>query len=164
VLKANLHHHNTAFSHTISKNEAHIRLASSVWYAASYIARFSSLGIVLSLAAALLTVTRWHMAGTIFILMSAVTLVLAALIQAAIEQSPHYQRGREIFFVLHAAALTSRQKRHVFCGIADGMPSHCSEGSNRVSLLPPKTWDDMSPVNSAMGLPTILASEKAAER
>jgi hypothetical protein len=116
MLKCNIQHHGSGLSQLISKNEAHIRLASSVWYAASYIARFSIVGIAVSAIAGLLS-SDMHLAKVVCVALPVATLIMAVIVQGAIEKSLHYQRCREIFLVLHVAALVGREKPGVLYGI-----------------------------------------------
>jgi hypothetical protein len=116
LLKCNLHQSGSVLINTVGKNEAHIRLASSVWYAASNIMTLSLGGIIISVVAAALSTRSSVGLSLDFAVVALLTLLAASFIQSAIEESLHYQRSREIFFVLHASALAGSQKPSVLFG------------------------------------------------
>jgi hypothetical protein len=117
LLKTNIQMADSDAAHLLSKNEAHIRLASSIWYTATYILKFSILGILLCISANLITWFTWHIIKMPFMVGILLVVLLAILVKSAIEKSLHYQRCREIFLVLHTAALLGKRNPHVLYGI-----------------------------------------------
>lgn len=108
----------------ITRNEAHVRLSTSTWYMAKSLERFAGLGIALWFISSLVSLgiewtTRqgnWmsfsssihHLIGfwrtTIGCLLPAtVVLFVAFYCSQAVEKFIHYQRIREVFYVLETA-------------------------------------------------------------
>jgi hypothetical protein len=103
----------------IQKNESHVRLASSAWYAANYAMCFAWVGLLLSLTTEIILVLKWHLFYSSFLLTPVSMIVLALIAQDAIERSLHYQRCREIFYVMQVAALArARGEANVMFGLA----------------------------------------------
>jgi hypothetical protein len=86
----------------IIRNEAHVRMASSTWYAGGWIVRCAGIALGSVLAVATLAVVRHGATMDVFlsvVLLSLVVLALAWFIRWKIEKFIHYQRVREIVYV-----------------------------------------------------------------
>jgi hypothetical protein len=105
---------------TIARNEAHIRLMTSMWYASKMLLYLSLLGIAFSVIAAWRAMVDGHgwlnpeASVTIFPL-GVVSLSLLGM--WGIERTLHYQRIREVVFVLETAHWASKQNRRLFDGL-----------------------------------------------
>lgn len=120
LLKMNIAKASPSSYNIIAKNEAHIRLGSSVWYAAYYISYASLMGLSCGVAGSVLAmVTKYHVVHVEFVVLPLLMLGLSIVVQSAIERSLHYQRCREIVFVLHVASLLFIKDRDVVHGIQD---------------------------------------------
>jgi hypothetical protein len=102
----------------IARNEAHVRLMSSVWYCARTLIIASTLGVLLGVAA------NWPQVGRagfqhieLFLLPVAILLTARIFVQDTIERVFHYQRIREIFFVLETACWASQFVPELLNGI-----------------------------------------------
>jgi hypothetical protein len=100
----------------IFMNEAHVRLASSVWYGCEYIRMLAIVGILMGIATNLFL----HFAHPSFFLLPMVMLGASIVIQSSIERTFHYQRCREVFYVLQLSLLASTRSDHVFRGLPSG--------------------------------------------
>ncbi|WP_028857476.1 hypothetical protein [Psychrilyobacter atlanticus] len=94
----------------IFRNEAHIRMMSSIWYVMTYILRLGLILIIISIILLLYfpidpsyLVTR----RIIPILTSFIMLVLAFIIKRAIKKIYHFMRVREIVLILEGAYIAS---------------------------------------------------------
>jgi len=91
----------------IQRNEAHVRLMSSMWYAAKSLELASVVGIGLGLTAMFLCfrVTRsiWPIPYAYSVALPIVVLVISKLTRRHINGFLHYQRIREIVFILESA-------------------------------------------------------------
>jgi hypothetical protein len=86
----------------VARNEAHVRLVSSLWYASCYLIFLSVFGLVASVAANLLPfvfVVPHSFICLLVLLMQLIALGGLVRIKSSIEQSLHYMRIREIVFV-----------------------------------------------------------------
>lgn len=95
---------------TIVKNEAHVRLSSSMWYVSSKLMVYSLLGVVFTFISGFLfwcsSVDGFN--GIIkevafFFILSSSVLIMSWRIRGLVESFLHYQRVREIFYVLTTA-------------------------------------------------------------
>ncbi len=109
LLKIRLHYHYPDRFILISRNEAHVRLASSAWHVAQSIQSLSYAGIAISVGSMhialfvlwgspALTVALYDHASAASLLVT--ILLLTRLARGKIESVFHYQRLREVFFVL----------------------------------------------------------------
>jgi hypothetical protein len=106
MLKMRLLFHHSKHLGNITRNEAHIRLMSSTWYMAGQLRRVARAAVILSaITSVLAAILSWRDA-----LQMAVPAVPALVVwyvahwsQRTIEQFLHYQRVREVIFVLETA-------------------------------------------------------------
>jgi hypothetical protein len=114
ILKVRLRHYFPDKCSTIIRNEAHVRLVASTWYVARILRAVSvaaasiAVGAVASAIAALDTVDGRRVGPLVgaylpALLSPVVVLALAWYAVASIPQFFHYQRLREVFFVLETA-------------------------------------------------------------
>jgi hypothetical protein len=121
ILKARIHRYAPEEMPEIEKNEAHIRLMNSLWYAAKAIRNIAVpvfTGVIGSYIAAGLTAgktffeTFKDLLNTDFafslILFSGIQLLIAWYIRRSIRQYFHYMRVREILFLLEIADTIDR--------------------------------------------------------
>lgn len=91
---------------TIARNEAHVRLMSSVWYCSRTLISTATAGLVCG------AIANYPFAlGTMrleLIVIPGLIVVVARLVQDRVESVFHYQRIREVFFVLESANWASR--------------------------------------------------------
>lgn len=91
----------------IQRNEAHVRLMSSMWYATKALISISIIGLLLSLLIFVLTHYNLTTGTASYIIHSIfapfATLIVAILIKNYIESFLHYQRIREIIYILETA-------------------------------------------------------------
>ncbi len=120
-LKIRLAFHNPDKYRRIVRNEAHVRLATSTWYVGMNLLKFGLTGFVIVLMAGAFYCWRhgWEMswdAGLFFtesIISPIVVITVAVFAKYAIEQFIHYQRLREVFYVLELAYTTFRDKEEL---------------------------------------------------
>jgi hypothetical protein len=113
TLKLTVKQANSRLYFDILRNEAHIRLMSSVWFGSRMLIIASLLGLVIGAAANLLPAWEhkaWRWYHFEAILFPFLVFVLAAAAIYGIERFFHYQRVREIVFVLQAFHLTQTPK------------------------------------------------------
>jgi len=112
LLKVRLHYHAPRKVRAIIKNEAHVRLAASTWYVAKLLCIIGMCGFTLTVLS--LAFTRAdesiyanlgeRLGANLFALLAPVTIVAAAVYAWwTIRGFLHYQRMREVFFVLETA-------------------------------------------------------------
>lgn len=88
----------------IVRNEAHVRLATSVWYATRWLAGVSVLGLLMSAAAVGITpLARSDSFLSAAVTADVLTLIFALIVKTQIERFIHYLRVREIVYVLETA-------------------------------------------------------------
>lgn len=91
----------------IQRNEAHVRLMSSMWYASNSLKYVSVIGSIIGLGSILLsmyvTESAWPIPYFVCLVAPIFVLILSILIMRYIESFLHYQRIREIVFILEAA-------------------------------------------------------------
>ena len=110
----------------IKRNEAHIRLMSSVWYAVRLLRYPITLGILLGAAAMAIA---WSCGkrvcaseGGMLVVWCGLLWVFIWWVQAAVEKFFHYQRVREIVNVLETANFAWESGYDVFAGLPSGIP------------------------------------------
>jgi len=110
TLKIEIKHRNSRLYFDILRNEAHIRLMSSVWYGARALIFIAVLGLVLGGVDNLIAVWRTG-ARTVphfeAVLLPTMIAISAIACMRSIERFFHYQRVREIVYVLQAWRLTT---------------------------------------------------------
>lgn len=88
----------------IVRNEAHVRLATSVWYATRWIRGVSGLGVViLAIAFFISNSIRFDFFFSVAICADVLTFMLCFFLKRQIENFIHYLRVREIVYVLETA-------------------------------------------------------------
>lgn len=102
----------------IVKNEAHIRLISSLWYVTKWIYVFSIIALLTCLSAILFSDNLHVFIDLCGVLVCFVwnffQLILVLFIRKSIIKFYHYQRVREIVCVLETAYLTSKTHKGIF--------------------------------------------------
>lgn len=98
-------------SRDIIRNEAHVRLATSVWYASTALLYLSSLVLAL-LAIIAIACVRAGIGPTLFISTSFSLLLLffCLAMRHHLRKCIHYMRVREVIYVLETARLAERIK------------------------------------------------------
>ncbi len=111
LLKIRLRYYFPEKCGTIIRNEAHVRLASSTWYVSKLLTRFGILGVLVTGSAMAISLSTaqfqsipsafsWH----ILPIVSPITvLLLSYYFRWTIQKFIHYQRLREVFYVLETA-------------------------------------------------------------
>ena len=99
---------------TITRNEAHVRLSSSMWYACFWTLFLSVGGLLLGFAgvAVQALVNRdgwWPIPAPMVMMVPGVVLLAAWTTMRAIEHALHYQREREVLFIMETAAWASQR-------------------------------------------------------
>jgi hypothetical protein len=92
----------------ILRNEAHIRLASSVWYGSAVLIVFSVVGLLIGFSGNYFPNHKWQHIESLII--SGMIMLLSVVTLFAVSLSFHYQRVREIVYVLQTALLLGIQK------------------------------------------------------
>lgn len=91
----------------IQRNEAHVRLMSSMWYAAKSLIYASSIGVIIGMISIIVSLiimkSLWPVPYFISILLPTLVLVLSIVLKCHIESFLHYQRIREVVFILETA-------------------------------------------------------------
>jgi hypothetical protein len=116
LLKIRLRYHHPEKCSEVIKNEAHVRLSSSTWHVARAL-RFCSLGAIIALLLPFFVVIflgspyydPWGRAIMAALTMPLSVLFLAWFGRSRIENILHYQRMREVFFVLETAYIAFRE-------------------------------------------------------
>lgn len=113
----------------IARNEAHVRLMSSVWYMSKTLVK-SSLVLIALLGCIYgyyifyeKKLTDLTYATVCFSLIPVVVLIFCLFIQKKMKQFFHYQRIREIVYVLETALHIHKQQGNVFCELG-GVNNH----------------------------------------
>jgi len=97
----------------ITRNEAHVRLMSSIWYASNALRRTAVAGVATGIVAGVLAAWNTNSLQVQFIVptgFSAIIIVLAIWARRTIERFLHYQRVREVIFVLETAYNAGKEK------------------------------------------------------
>lgn len=112
----------------IARNEAHVRLSSSMWYVCLLLRSASAVGIVTYVLAIVLS-RAFAVLPTIsfspIFLPPAVVLLVTSVAKWAIERTLHYQREREVLFILETAhwlCVTGRAPK-IFQGLEPQTPT-----------------------------------------
>jgi len=103
------------------RNEAHVRMTSSVWYAAAALRKISVIAGIITLVGIALMAShrqlRWtELVGLLFT--SGGLYYAAYKAQRAIQRFFHYQRVREVVYVLETAYFAQEQRIRIFLGSA----------------------------------------------
>lgn len=119
ALKIRLQFHFPEHCSTIIKNEAHVRLSSSMWHVSNSLIKFSIYGALVLLISGLLI---WVYSNALLVnnllyffiafSMNIATLLLAIRLKSGIEKFFHYQRVREIFYVLETATTAAKSMEY----------------------------------------------------
>lgn len=92
---------------TVARNEAHVRLMTSGWYVTSSLKWIALMGTFIGLASYVITSLRiadfWPVSNVDAIIMPLIVFLAAITAKRQIERVVHYQRIREIIFVLEMA-------------------------------------------------------------
>ena len=90
----------------LTRIESHIRLHSSLWFACLYLSYLSAAGLLLGIISLKLTaMLNFSSLHAEFVIIPGLVLVMSAWFQCLIEKSFHYQRTREVFYVLQYSKL-----------------------------------------------------------
>ena len=121
ILKIRLHFVFPDRTGTIARNEAHVRLMSSLWYASRALAWIGLFGmtvvgvlIAVDVAGGRADLVRSRVAMAI---PSATVVILVLWMKTKIEGFLHYQRVREILYVLETAHLANQQDPSILADI-----------------------------------------------
>jgi hypothetical protein len=126
----------------LARNEAHVRLSSSMWFVSRSLRHFSLFGFDLYIGIGLIL---WIFLGvslefSILAWFPPIVIYLAAFWSSiAIENSFHYQRTREIMFILETAYWLEKTNKipNLFDGIILAPVSAAASGSGAAAPLPP---------------------------
>jgi hypothetical protein len=142
ILKARIHRYAPEEMPEIEKNEAHIRLMNSLWYAAKTIRNITApvfTGVIVSYISSGLIEGKTffeslkNLLNTDFAfsvaLFSAIQLLIAWYIRRSIRQYFHYMRVREIMFILEIADTISR---HTEINIFEGLEPEKKESGKHL--------------------------------
>jgi hypothetical protein len=102
ILKDNIRFYLPDKYFTIARNEAHVRLSSSIWYAMRYLFRVSGITLILA------SVTLYYFSGKnpnhfcyFYIVFCILVIICAGFVKREIQKVLFYQRIREIVFILN---------------------------------------------------------------
>ena len=96
-----------------TRNEAHVRLMSSVWYASSTLRPIAVIGVATALVAggvAAVDAGEFRPNFLVPMSMSLLVFLLATWTKGTVERFLHYQRVREVIFVLETAYNAAQEK------------------------------------------------------
>lgn len=101
----------------IARNEAHVRLMSSVWYLLRYLIKLSIAGILIGLL--ILYILYEKKNGLVYnyltiSMVPSIILFFSIIIRGRIENILHYQRIREIVYVIETANFIDTNKDKIF--------------------------------------------------
>lgn len=112
---------------TIVRNEAHVRLASSMWYICKTVIGISLLGVIIAGGASFWDgyAQGWQVGGWLsspsleMVIVPVLVMGVAWRTQRGIENALHYQREREVLFILETAHWASEldKKIDLFVGL-----------------------------------------------
>jgi hypothetical protein len=104
-MKASLEFYYPQKMRDLSRIESHIRLHSSLWYACFYLRYISIIGVIFGV---LSNWIMWHRFGSFelkILFLPIIVYIGSFMCQSLIEKAFHYQRTREVFYVLKFAQL-----------------------------------------------------------
>ncbi|ADQ80345.1 hypothetical protein Palpr_2209 [Paludibacter propionicigenes WB4] len=116
LLKIRINYYRPDCMGEILKNEGHIRLMSSLWHSLRYIKTISLLCIFANILISLINLNTIQYL-LIPIYCSIVVYIFAKIWKIVIESFYHYQRAREVFFVLETAYIVSLDHNDIFKSI-----------------------------------------------
>ena len=149
LLKIRLKYHYPQKCSIIIRNEAHIRLASSSWYVAHAlrlcsIAGISSVFLCMVIDSAVKITSKSYPIYFPFFIPPIAILLAGEYIRTRIENFIHYQRLREVFYVLETAFTAFRRRRYLldppFTGFDDNFSAEkcqdfkCPHNPNRAKI------------------------------
>lgn len=131
ILKIRLSFHFPDKLSAITRNEAHIRLMSSTWYMARDMARLSLISLASSTFSLTWAMSLWEyrqyqfrvLAYVLPVFSSLAIFLIALRAKQLIERSLHYQRVREIVFVLETAYTAFKDKPEILHDICPAFES-----------------------------------------
>lgn len=99
----------------ITRNEAHVRLMASIWYASNILILVAALGLGICGAAAVVDLLgrRDFLPPLIPAVFVGMVLSVARLMEVTIERFLHYQRVREVIYVLETAYVAAKEKKEI---------------------------------------------------
>ena len=115
----------------INKNEAHVRLSTSMWYVCDSLKRFAWLGFLFLVIAYMTSIAEgFYPDGKLLVVFLILMLVytFANVFKRSSESHIHYQRIREIFYVMQTAVVVNSYSKHKI--FVDDM-----EGNNRLKKI-----------------------------
>jgi hypothetical protein len=135
LLKVRLTYHHPRHCGTIVRNEAHVRLASSTWYVAKALRWFSLAGITIGFIAIFEAIKAATISGMTAIVSAGVGLLIAPVLvlitgrycKVTIEKVLHYQRLREVCFVLETSYTAFRNTPHILAPPFTEFPKTCGK-------------------------------------
>ncbi len=149
TLKIRLEFYFPASCGTITKNEAHVRLASSLWYILRRMKFISGAGLTLAVASVAISKLFLHQVSfdlLVSFALGAFVLVNSILGMRKIQKAFHYQRVREIVYVLETAYIAAKEKPQIL----EGLVSEDYESATPRPESPSPEQDAPSPVPPPM--------------
>lgn len=123
----------------IQRNEAHVRLMSSLWYATNALLIISItgavIGLVLFVSVQIVNGSWWPLTQIYSVASPLLVLILVLVVKSQIERFLHYQRIREIVFILEATYFAGKLYPGMFHPIT-------GKKGMRDPLLDPSTESD----------------------
>jgi len=104
-LKSELEFHYPQKIRELTRIESHIRLHSSLWYACFYLRYISIIGILMGILSSWMLWHRFQGLDFVMVFLPSMVFVTSFIFQGFIENAFHYQRTREVFYVLKFAQL-----------------------------------------------------------
>ncbi len=98
----------------LTRIEGHIRLHSSLWYASFYLGYISILGLFFGLSTNGILLYRFNKFKVEIILFPICVYLISCFLQHLIEKAFHYQRAREVFYVLTLVSLARDLNPKIF--------------------------------------------------
>lgn len=120
TLKIRLQFYHPDKINNIIKNEAHIRLMSSIWHLLKYIKKISLFCVIINLlifSIGIIWIIKSIPYMLISLFLSTLIFFITLLGKREIESFFHYQRVREIFYVLETAYTASLENEEIFKNI-----------------------------------------------
>lgn len=127
ALKIRIQLESPILSNLLARNEAHVRLSSSMWYVSRVLMSMSVIGALVYGAGVIvsrLSPPMPHIELSPVIALPVVTFVTFYLAKRGIERSLHYQREREVLYILEAAYWLHLTERvpNIFSGLEPEPP------------------------------------------